>query len=300
MQTFVWMLVIGCSIFVYWDATRNKIGKISDKKSLTNAPAGLWAFGTFMLWIMVFPLYLYKRKDLIAKAKEHPVEPSQAQRKAILSVLGVLLVLALISGFFGDSKAISIVKNGELQDCPGIAFGKVIDQEMDNVQWREDDDGNGITLVSVSGTMEGLNGDDFLFLTYRVINETGRFQLQQAMVNGQYVSVSKMEQHWLSRCQHLLPKDKRPETEVSTDEANAMALTDLESAYTAAAACFVDKYPVTVNMTELKNYGFVGSKGVTVEVLNGEAESLRLRAYHINGDTIYEVGEPGEVFSYPR
>ena len=52
-------------IWVYLDATKNKIGKIKDNSGMFNMSAGEWAIVTMLLWIIAFPAYLIKRGDLI-------------------------------------------------------------------------------------------------------------------------------------------------------------------------------------------------------------------------------------------
>jgi hypothetical protein len=59
----MWIIVIGSALFVYYDASKNKI-----------ADAGLWAIATFLFWILGFPVYLFKRSKLIEKAKIYPEE----------------------------------------------------------------------------------------------------------------------------------------------------------------------------------------------------------------------------------
>ena len=71
-STFI-MVIVGIFASVLWvyaDATANKIGKIEDRKSLFNMSAGLWAFGALVLWIVFLPAYILKRKSLINLAIE--------------------------------------------------------------------------------------------------------------------------------------------------------------------------------------------------------------------------------------
>lgn len=72
-EVVVWAIIFITAISIYVDATANKIGKIPGKRSIINNSAGLWATGTILLWIVVFPLYLIKRGKLIELAKENPV-----------------------------------------------------------------------------------------------------------------------------------------------------------------------------------------------------------------------------------
>ena len=103
MGTLLYLIIIASAAFVYWDATKNRIGKTSDAKTLTNSPAWLWALGVLLLWIVAFPLYLVKRKELIQKAKENPVDVPGKQKKIVLGVLGGFLVILLVGGLFGGN-----------------------------------------------------------------------------------------------------------------------------------------------------------------------------------------------------
>ncbi len=53
-MSMVTYLVLGCVLFVYLDATKNKIGKVPEVKRFTNMSAGMWATGTAMLWHCCF------------------------------------------------------------------------------------------------------------------------------------------------------------------------------------------------------------------------------------------------------
>ncbi|TVQ84739.1 MAG: hypothetical protein EA357_02190 [Micavibrio sp.] len=84
----VQIVLLLASMWVYYDAVKHKIGRVQEKKSLVNIPAGAWAALTMFLVLIVLPVYLILRKKLIALAEEHPVEP----QNKILSV-GLLLAV---------------------------------------------------------------------------------------------------------------------------------------------------------------------------------------------------------------
>jgi hypothetical protein len=93
-------LFIGLSaLFIYWDCTRNHIGKIPGEKGILNNSAGVWAIGTCLLWIVVFPLYLLNRKALKQKAVSSPQIVSGAKRTVILGVLFLISALAAAGQF---------------------------------------------------------------------------------------------------------------------------------------------------------------------------------------------------------
>jgi hypothetical protein len=99
MEIFMWVIIAGSILFVYYDATKNKIGKIEGEKGLFNNSAGMWAIGTWLLWIVVLPLYIIKRTELIEKAKQNPVNVPEGKRKVILCIIFMLFVLVFFVNF---------------------------------------------------------------------------------------------------------------------------------------------------------------------------------------------------------
>lgn len=79
-------IVVTSAIWVYLDATKNRIGKIPDAGGMFNMSAGAWATVTLLLWIIGFPSYLIKRRSLIERAKSHPVEVGGAVPRRRYSV----------------------------------------------------------------------------------------------------------------------------------------------------------------------------------------------------------------------
>lgn len=97
-------VVVGSALWVYVDATNNKIGKVPEAKGMFNMPAGAWSIVTLLLWIVGFPAYLIKRRALIARAKEHPVEVSgRLGKTAVLAVVGVAWLGALVASQMAGS-----------------------------------------------------------------------------------------------------------------------------------------------------------------------------------------------------
>jgi hypothetical protein len=88
-------LVLGCVLFVYLDATKNKIGKVPEVKKITNMSAGMWATGTALLWIFVFPLYLINRRKLINIAIERPQVVPSFRRYTITGLVAAICILLL-------------------------------------------------------------------------------------------------------------------------------------------------------------------------------------------------------------
>ncbi len=90
-------VIAASAVWVYLDATKNKIGKTTNGKGIFNMSAGAWSIVALLLWIIGFPAYLIKRRALIEKAKENPIEISGRNRKiATLSIVGGLWVLIML------------------------------------------------------------------------------------------------------------------------------------------------------------------------------------------------------------
>lgn len=94
-MSLLYYLVLSCAVFVYVDATKKKIGKVPDVQRFTNMSAGMWAAGTALLWIVVFPLYLINRKKLINIAAEKPQVVSPFKRYTVIGILAALFLLML-------------------------------------------------------------------------------------------------------------------------------------------------------------------------------------------------------------
>ena len=123
------LIIVLSAFFIYWDCTRNHIGKIPEQKSMLNNSAGVWAIGTCLLWIVVFPLYLFNRKKLKQKAVASPQIVSSLRRNLILGVfflISILVVVGQISIFT------TLDSNNMLSDVSGV--------------WKASDD----TLVTIN------------------------------------------------------------------------------------------------------------------------------------------------------
>ena len=81
----IWLIVIGTSIWVYCDARNIGIqkphGKAESGKLQPMGPLG-WAFGSLLLWIVFFPLYLIKRPNMKQQFKRVNVPPPPIHQPA--------------------------------------------------------------------------------------------------------------------------------------------------------------------------------------------------------------------------
>lgn len=139
------------SVWVYLDATKNKIGKITDQKGMFNMSAGAWGAVTLGLWIIGFPAYLIKRGSLIEKAKENPAEVSgRGGKAAALSIIGGLWVLIYASG-----AAIS-----SLPSCDGSETTTLVSQIVNDLPPVKASGAQFITVKNI--TEQGFNQESQL------------------------------------------------------------------------------------------------------------------------------------------
>lgn len=75
-------------VWVVWDTTKHKIGYH-------------WLVGMLLLWLVVLPIYLVKRKKLLAAAQEEPTEHSTVAK--VLAWLSVVVWLFWLSFSYSDS-----------------------------------------------------------------------------------------------------------------------------------------------------------------------------------------------------
>lgn len=160
-----YLLILGSGFFVYFDTSKNKIGKIPGETGLFNNSAGMWTIGTLLLWIIFFPAYLVKRKELIAKAKDKPQEPSSS-KGAWLGIIGIVFVFILLASFdattlnkvnlFAKGSNVSLVKNGYLEFDKSITVGQAFNHYayFKNVEWKSFTTENGRNIVQVNSFMD--------------------------------------------------------------------------------------------------------------------------------------------------
>jgi|GEM_PF-4075727 len=114
------LIIVLSAFFVYWDCTRNGIGKIPDEKSILNNSAAVWAWGTCLLWIIVFPLYVFNRKRLKQKATIAPQNVPPFRRNFTLGLLLIVSVLVCIGQF---SSPVASNDDSLLDDVSGVWQG---------------------------------------------------------------------------------------------------------------------------------------------------------------------------------
>lgn len=134
--------VIGLSAFwVYFDATRYKIGKIPEEKRLTNMSAGSWAIVTLLLWIVAFPIYIFKHSKLVEKAKNYPKSTSKGKRITVLTLLGFLVFFFLMAGFAQvyEKNQSNLMESSTNTDSDGESHVQTSHQDNDKIKMPEKD-----------------------------------------------------------------------------------------------------------------------------------------------------------------
>lgn len=92
LSLFISLVVLGSGVWVYLDATNHKIGKIPGVKGFLNMSAAGWAFLVMIMWMIGFPLYLYKRSSLIELAS-HSLNEVNVRNRPLK--IGLLVAAAL-------------------------------------------------------------------------------------------------------------------------------------------------------------------------------------------------------------
>lgn len=108
MLTLIKLIIVGSAIYVYYDATKNKIGRVPGLADKFNLRAGAWGLGFLWLWPVFFPLYLVKRNELIQRAKENPIEASYVPIK--LGIFALLFAGLLLKGCLGGGGTITFAE----------------------------------------------------------------------------------------------------------------------------------------------------------------------------------------------
>ncbi len=170
--------VLVSAIWVYWDATSNKVGKTAEGKGFFNMSAGAWSAATLLFWLIVFPAYLIKRGDLIEIAKDHPVIANGRSGK-----ISALIVLG--SGFL--VLTVGLPSSGSLPSCTSKHATGLVGQIVGDMPVIKL---TGAKFVSLNNPSElGYNKDsDIRLCTGVLITTLGEDELQYSV---QWISKSK-------------------------------------------------------------------------------------------------------------
>lgn len=97
MAELIWLIVIGTSIWVFFDARSIGVKKGQVTGIANMNPVG-WLFGCLLLWIIAFPIYLSKRgefkrineKSQLVSSSRNPSAHSQVSALEQLEKLAIL------------------------------------------------------------------------------------------------------------------------------------------------------------------------------------------------------------------
>ncbi|MDP8285425.1 MAG: DUF1566 domain-containing protein [Candidatus Electryonea clarkiae] len=102
------------------------------------------------------------------------------------------------------------------------------------------------------------------------------------------LSLHNGEWKWVSFC-NLPPVNKQYLKKV----ANAKANSDIKNAFTASMAFHVDFPEATVDIIKLREYGFKESEGVTIRIIDGRANYLKIEGKHKDGSEVFVINTQG-------
>lgn len=184
-------IVVVSAIWVYLDATKNKIGKVQGAKGMFNMSAGAWGTVTLLLWIIGFPAYLIKRRSLIEKANENPIEISgRGLKTGVFVVIGGLWFLLTLSSVpmsslssFG-SPNIAMVKNGSLNSCSGHTVEEMVNGFLSSPSWDSGTSDSGAEFVNIKGGITYHDKPVEATLQFVVNKKDKTFQFQAFEMNG--------------------------------------------------------------------------------------------------------------------
>lgn len=95
MSDYVFFSLIGvvAGLWIYFDATRQQIGRYRDSfNSAQGFPPLLWGILTLLFWLLVLPIYLFRRRGLMDAAKIHPVKSNKWIGFLVMIIASILVV----------------------------------------------------------------------------------------------------------------------------------------------------------------------------------------------------------------
>ena len=96
----------------------------------------------------------------------------------------ILVIVILFTTASCDSSAVSLVKNGSLDDCSDHTVGELVDGYFENPKWEEivaDDDR---TYVNITGGITYDNEPAKAKLQFKINNKNDRFKAQALEIDG--------------------------------------------------------------------------------------------------------------------
>jgi len=201
-DTAIVLVIAISSVWVYVDATNNKIGKVPEQSGMFNMNAGAWALVTLLLWIVGFPAYLAKRNRLIEAAKEHPVEvKGKAVKLVALVLVGGLWVLVTLAGSLIAPKEIGMVKYAKAEGCPNATLEQMVNSYMGAPKWSSGVSDDGATFVNITGEITYAGKPASALIQYLVDVEADTYSFNVFEVNGESQDQLTTAALFLQMCQ---------------------------------------------------------------------------------------------------
>lgn len=190
MMNFVFFIAVVLSgTWVYYDATKNNVGKIKNEKGMFNMSAGSWCVVTLFLWIVGFPAYVLKRKSLIIQAKESPVQYSQVKRTVVFVVLAAIAiggVAVMYPSALSGSNKVTMIKGSTIRSCPHT-IESMADVNFDSYTWKSGNT-NGVEYVNLQGTISAGGQQTHTVLQFIFRDDGVTFQANALELNGKLQS----------------------------------------------------------------------------------------------------------------
>ncbi|EOF5041032.1 TPA: hypothetical protein ACS8CD_003667 [Providencia alcalifaciens] len=87
------LTIIGCSWWVYFDASSHQIGSYRDELNRVRGWSSIsWGIGSLILFVIFFPLYLIRRKTLLKIAEKHPAKSDKSLGILVIAMISVFLL----------------------------------------------------------------------------------------------------------------------------------------------------------------------------------------------------------------
>ncbi len=169
------LVVLGTTIWMAYDSHGNRVPNNKEPYSLNNG-AVAWFVSGILLWIVIFPYYLFRRSQVLRgrqqpaassahKTHKHPVAPSIEKKKSSLVIIFVAVLVICGGGLYAflmKTNNVSIVKNGMLDFDKTLTVGDAIDKYQywvpGTVKWKSFTSDNGRDIVEASAEMDSDRG----------------------------------------------------------------------------------------------------------------------------------------------
>ncbi|AYA40566.1 hypothetical protein HZS38_09225 [Xenorhabdus nematophila] len=90
---FFTLMLIAAAFWVYFDAYQNRIGTYRDELNRLRGHSPVWwGVCTLLLLIVFLPIYLIRRKTLLAMAQKYPASSDKSIGILVMSILSAFVI----------------------------------------------------------------------------------------------------------------------------------------------------------------------------------------------------------------